>query len=82
MLLKEFLYFDKEEYGMSDTGRRYDPGRDVSVIKASDTRKSRLTLKMINDLRKAAETREREQAADLELVQKMYANPPQEGGMI
>lgn len=74
MLLNEFLYFDQDQAEMTDSGR-YDSQHDSSVIQASDLRKSRLTLRMLNDLRKAGDAREREQKEDLDLVRKMYATP-------
>jgi hypothetical protein len=69
MLLNEFIYFNDNEDEMTDKGR-YDPEKDTSVIKSTDLRKSRLTLRMLNDLRK-----------ELELVRKMYAAPKPEGAM-
>jgi len=78
MLLNEFLYFDKEGAEMRSNDR-YDPSNDSSVIKLSDTRKSRLSLKMLNRLRLASDAREREQKEELELVQKMYKAPPAQG---
>lgn len=77
MLLNEFMNFKENESEMSDDGR-YDSDHDSSVIKSSDLRKSRLTLKMLNDLRKAGDAREREQKEELALVRTMYATPTQE----
>lgn len=74
MLLNEFIYFNENEPEMTDKGR-YDSSHDSSVIKSSDLRKSRLTLKMLNSLRKAGDAREREQKEELELVRVMYATP-------
>lgn len=84
MLLNEFIYFDSEPSDMYDRSR-YEPEYDISVIKTGDLRKSRLTLKMLNRLRKAGDARERENAEELELVRTMYAPPKEEaapgGGM-
>ena len=77
MLLQEFIYFDRDKAGMSNDDR-YDPAHDTSVIFNKDNRKMRLTLGMLNNLRKAGDAREQEQKADLELVRVMYAPPPQE----
>lgn len=74
MLLQEFIYFDKDKADLRNNDR-YDSSDDTSVIKSSDLRKSRLTLKMLNDLRKAGDAREQESKADLELVRTMYATP-------
>lgn len=71
----EFLYFDRNKKEMSNN-LRYDPRHDLSVLKTTDTRKTRLTLRMINDMRKASESREREQEEELVLVKKMYGAPP------
>ena len=81
MLLNEFLYFNQDQTEMSDSGR-YDDQHDNSVIRSSDLRKSRLTLRMLNDLRKAGDAREREQKEDLDLVRKMYATPEPEQQMM
>lgn len=75
MLLKEFFYFDKDGNKFSQDNR-YDAERDISVVKADDTRKTRLTLSQINQIRRTAEARELEQAKDLELVKDMYGQPP------
>lgn len=77
MLLKEFFYFDKNANEFEDD-KRYDAQRDISVIKPSDTRKTRLTLKQLNDIRRTSEAREVEQAKELEFVQMMYGQPAQE----
>ena len=74
MLLNEFIYFDKDQFGMKERDR-YDPANDTTVVDMEDLRKSRLTLKMINRLRKAGDAREKETKEDLELVRKMYATP-------
>jgi len=79
MLLNEFIYFNDNEREMPDKNR-YDPKHDSSVIKMSDLRKSRLTLRMLNDLRKSSEAHEREKKEDLELVRQMYAAPKPEVG--
>jgi hypothetical protein len=74
MLLKEFITINRNQNSF-DENDRYDPSQDVSVIDVNDLRKSRLTLKMLNKLRKAGEAREQEQKDDLELIVKMYATP-------
>jgi hypothetical protein len=77
MLLNEFIYFndtDSEQH----TNDRYDPSHDKSILSIKDTRKTRLTLKMLNDLRKAGEAREQETQEDLSTVRAMYAQPAPE----
>ena len=78
MFLREFIYFDRKHLEMKDD-LRYDSDRDVGVMFPDDLRKhSRLTLRMINEVRKAGEAREKERREDLALVRKMYAAPPPE----
>jgi len=77
MLLKEFFYFDKNGKDFEDD-KRYNAQRDISVIKPSDTRKTRLTLEQLNTIRRTAEAREIEQAKELEFIQMMYGQPVQE----
>ena len=77
MLLNEFMTFNDEDSEMSDNGR-YNTDNDTSIIKSTDLRKSRLTLRMLNDLRKAGDSREREQKEELALVRTMYAAPAEE----
>jgi hypothetical protein len=77
MLLNEFIYFtkDQQEQQVND---RYDPLHDTSVLKASDLRKTRLTLRMLNDLRKAGDAREREQQENLIVIKQMYKMPTEQ----
>lgn len=77
MKLMEFIYFDPDQSEPREN-LRYSPENDSSVLKSSDLRKSRLTLKMLNELRKAGDAREKETREDLELVRMMYATPPSE----
>jgi hypothetical protein len=74
MLLQEFIYFEKDKAGQTNNDR-YDSDRDTSVITDKDNRKSRLTFRMLNSLRKAGDAREIETREDLELVRIMYATP-------
>lgn len=80
MFLREFIYFDKDHADPQDDGR-YLSQNDTSVLRNGDLRKSRLTLKMINDIRKAAEAHDKEKREDLGLVRKMYAAPPPEAAV-
>jgi len=79
MLLLEFLYFDQEHADPTENDR-YNIANDISVIKSKDLRKSRLTLGMLNDLRKAGDAREKETKEDLSLVRVMYATPVEDDG--
>lgn len=77
MILREFIYFDKKSPTMVDDSR-YISDNDETILKQEDLRKSRLTLKMISELRKAGEAREQEYKEEMGLVRKMYAAPPPE----
>ena len=77
MLLREFVYFNDTDVDQQED-KRYNPEDDKSVLSIKDTRKTRLTLKMINKLRSAGEAREQETMEDLSLVRAMYANPAPE----
>jgi len=75
MLLREFVYFNNDDADEKED-KRYDPENDKSILGVNDTRKTRLTLKMLNQLRLAGEAREQETEEDMELVRAMYAKPP------
>jgi hypothetical protein len=77
MFLREFIYFDRDHSDPQEDNR-YLSQNDTSILKSSDLRKTRLTLKMINDIRKAAEAHDKEKREELGLVRKMYATPPPE----
>lgn len=77
MILREFIYFDRDHADLQKDNR-YISQNDTSILKSSDLRKTRLTLKMINDIRKAAEAHDKERREELGLVRKMYAAPPPE----
>ena len=77
MILREFIYFDKNHQDMSDD-LRYNSTRDASVLAPKDVRKTRLTLGMLKDIREAGDARAKEQKEELALVRKMYAAPPPE----
>jgi hypothetical protein len=77
MILREFIYFDRD-HAKPQEDNRYISSNDTSILKSKDLRKTRLTLKMINDIRKAAEAHDKEKREELGLVRKMYAAPPPE----
>jgi hypothetical protein len=74
MLLLEFFYFnnDKNEFA---NDRRYDSSKDSSVVEKSDTRKVRLTLRQINQLRLQSEAHKAEEDSELGFIQQMYGTP-------
>jgi hypothetical protein len=77
MILRELFYFNKNNSEMSQDDR-YDPANDSNVLNKKDTRKVRLTLKQINQLRRASDQHYVEQEKDVEYISKMYAQPPAE----
>ena len=77
MLLKEFFNFNTESDSYKND-KRYDAGRDSSVVEKDDTRKIRLTLKQINQLRMQSEAHELERESELGFVRQMYGQPPAE----
>ena len=77
MLLREFFNFDVQTDSYKND-RRYDAGRDSSILKKSDTRKVRLTLRQINQLRMQSEAHDAEKESELGFVRQMYGQPPEE----
>ena len=73
MLLKEFFNYNDTNDLAQD--RRYESSRDTSILKMSDTRKIRLTLRQINQLRMQSEAHEAEEQSELGFIQQMYATP-------
>ena len=57
--------------------KRYNSDDDKDVLKLSDTRKTRLSLKQINQMRKNHEAHVSEMAEESELIQAQYATPVQ-----
>ena len=74
MLLLEFFSFNDQKNDFS-VDRRYDNGRDISVVEKSDTRKLRLTLRDINRLRLQAEAHEVEEQSEMGFIRQMYGTP-------
>ena len=71
MLLRELFYFDKETVDPVEDDR-YDPQDDHSPIDYDDTRKTRLSLRQINKIRKASELHIKEKSKELDFVRQMY----------
>jgi len=74
MLLREFMYFDRERADPIEDNR-YLSQNDTSILRKKDLRKTRLTLKDLNQIRKAGEAHDKEKNEELDLVRKMYAVP-------
>ena len=76
MLLIEFMHV-KDSTGEFGKDHRYSPERDQSVLKKSDKRKLRLTLRQINQLRRQSEAHEFEHESELGFIRQMYGQPAQ-----
>ena len=76
MILRELFYIDPDTRQVASE-LRYDPKRDETTMHRGDTRKTRLTLRQLNELRKNSEAHLLEQEAELEFIHKMYSPPPQ-----
>jgi hypothetical protein len=71
MILRELFYYDKETLEPMEDDL-YDERSDDSPVEYNDTRKTRLTLRQINKVRKASELHTKEQAKELDFVRQMY----------
>ena len=80
MILRELFSMDNDAKAVS-TDMQYSPDHDTTAVKRDDTRKTRLTLKQINHLRKTSESHILEQEKELEFVQSMYMTPPEAPAM-
>lgn len=76
MILRELFHFDNDANSISNDFR-YTPDIDRSPMKRKDTRKTRLTLRQVNELRKASEQHILEQEKELEFIEQMYKAPEQ-----
>jgi hypothetical protein len=75
MILRELFYIDPDTKAIA-TDLRYDQGRDTSLIRRNDTRKTRLSLGQINELRKNSESHILEQEDELSFINTMYGQEP------
>lgn len=78
LLLEIFTDVKMQDHDDDDKHSRYDPSADQTVMKQDDTRKTRLTLKQINKIRRMQELRASEQLKDEEQYQIQYASMPAE----
>jgi hypothetical protein len=74
MILRELFYIDPDTRHVAND-LRYEPARDSTMLHRDDTRKTRLTLRQINELRKSSEAHILEQEKELEFIHSMYATP-------
>lgn len=76
MILRELFYFNKETADFEQDDK-YIADRDTDRLDGvEDTRKTRLTLGQINELRRASDQHIKETQAELEFISRMYAAPP------
>ena len=68
----EFFTYSQDGF---EQDKNYEPNNDISVLDKDDTRKTRLTLKDINEMRLASEAHEDQQKEEEKFVQKMYGQP-------
>jgi len=71
MILRELFYFDPQTVEPVED-KRYDANDDESVVDKNDTRKTRLSLKQIQKIRKSSELHNEEKLKELEFVKQMY----------
>jgi hypothetical protein len=74
MILRELFYIDPDTRHVA-SDLRYNPDNDDSGLHRSDTRKTRLSLKQINELRKSSEAHILEQEVELQFINTMYSTP-------
>ncbi len=77
MILRELFYFNRETAD-SEQDDRFMTYRDTDVLDSSDTRKTRLSLGQINELRRASDQHIKETQAEMDFIARMYAAPPPE----
>ncbi len=77
MILRELFYFNRET-AEPEQDDRFMTYRDTDVLDDSDTRKTRLSLGQINELRRASDQHIKETQAEMDFIARMYAAPPPE----
>jgi len=78
MILREFFTYTADGFKQDKT---YNPENDISVLDKDDTRKTRLKLSDINQMRLASEDHEARQKEEAKFVQKMYGQPAQDDNL-
>jgi hypothetical protein len=72
------MFYINKTKGEMEEDDLYYPENDTSVMTYDDTRKTKLTLKQINELRRASDKHLAEQEAELEFISRMYSTPAPE----
>ena len=78
--MKLFEFFNYTENGF-EQDKNYEPDNDISILDKEDTRKTRLTLKDINQMRLPSEEHDAQQKEEAKFVQKMYGQPAQDDNL-
>jgi hypothetical protein len=77
MILRELFYFNRETAD-AEQDDRFMAYRDSDVLEVEDTRKTKLTLGQINELRRSSDQHIKETQAEMDFIARMYAAPPAE----
>jgi hypothetical protein len=77
MILRELFYFNRDT-AEAQQDDRFMTYRDTDVLDDKDTRKTRLSLGQINELRRASDQHIKETQAEMDFIARMYAAPPSE----
>lgn len=75
MILRELFYFNRDT-AEPQQDDRFMTYRDTDVLDSTDTRKTRLSLGQINELRRASDQHIKETQAEMDFIARMYAAPP------
>tara|TARA_A100001011_G_C13732254_1_gene604017 strand:+ start:53 stop:289 length:237 start_codon:yes stop_codon:yes gene_type:complete len=75
--MKLFEFWTHTDQGF-EQDKSYNPEHDISILDKEDTRKTRLKLKDIREIRLSAEDHDEQQREEAIFVQKMYGAKPQE----
>ena len=78
MKLLEFFTYTGDGFEQDKT---YQHENDISILDKDDTRKTRLTLKDINEMRLASEDHDAQQKEEAKFVQKMYGQTAQDDNL-
>ena len=71
MVLREIFYHNPDTLELEDNDR-YSPEYDDSIVDLDDNRKTRLTLRQINRVRKASELHDKDKKNEVEFIRQMY----------
>ena len=78
MKINEFLTYTQDGF---EADKTYEPEQYISILDYEYTRKTRLTLKDINQMRLASEAHDAQQKEEAVFVQKMYGQPAQDDNL-